>query len=308
MTDFTGGLSKIIKAGKNITEGDIVPIEIEKLVAFKDSNGIVNPSEVDENDPEFIALKKNISERGLDHPITVRPLPEDKEKYQILCGHHRAAACRALGQSTIRAIVRNDLSDEAAAELVGLDNFSRKKNYKPSEKAKFYKMVLDARKRKSGRRIEGTEAEGSALEEISAIVGESERSIQNYIRLSSLIPELLEMVDEKKVKMIPAVELSYIPETAQKLIYKYVSDNEISITAAQAKELREKATRSELTETKIEKTLGVERKGKKNPYNRKVKQLIPDYIKADPDAATEYLIKAIRFYQEHNKDIESQGE
>lgn len=300
MSEHQNGLSRILNSGRAGIQSDAINIDIDKLVPFVDVNGVVNPSTVDETDSEYIALKDNIAKRGLDHPITVRPLPNDKGTYQILCGHHRVAACKALGYPSIKAFVRRDLNDDDAAELVALDNFNRKKNYKPSEKAAFFKMALEARKRKSvGRKIDGNEPEGRSIEELATLVGESQRSIQNYIRLTFLISDLLKMVDTKEIKMVPAVELSYIPSKQQEIIFNVLAeDPDIKINAALAKELRSKSERSELTDGKVRTTLGAAPKGKKNPFNRKVKSLIPEHIKDDPEEITEYLIKAITFYQD----------
>lgn len=312
MTDFTGGLSKIIQGGKNGIQSEIINVDIDKLVTFKDVNGIVNPSKVDENDPEFIALKKNIAERGLDHPITIRPMVEDKETYQVLCGHHRVAACKALNMPKIRAIVKRDLSDDDAAILVATDNFNRKKNYKPSEKAFFYKMTLDALKRKSsGRKFDGIESEGKAIEILSTIIGEGASSIKNYVRLTSLIPELLNLVDNKKIKIVPAVELSYLKETDQKTIYDTVFnensddyDPGVSIDAAQAKKLRNRveAKGFDITPAFVKMELSRTPRAAKIHLTKDVKSLLPKDVKA-PAAIKDYLIKAITFYQEHNKEV-----
>ena len=305
MSEHQNGLSRILNSGRAGIQSDAINIDIDKLVPFSDVNGIVNPSKVDESDPEYIALKENIAKRGLDHPITVRPLSSDKTTFQIFCGHHRVAACKALGYPTIKAFVRRDLSDDDAAELVALDNFNRKKNYKPSEKAAFFKMALDARKRKTGRKVEGIESEGSSLDELAVLVGESQKTIARYVRLTYLIPDLLKMVDSKDIKVVPAVELSYIPEKQQAIVFNILTeDPDIKITAPLAKELRIKSERSELTESKVRTTLGASSRTKKNPFNRKVKNLIPDYMKDDPEEITEYLVKAIMFYQEHNKEEE----
>ena len=305
MSEHQNGLSRILNSGRAGIQSDAINIDIDKLVPFSDVNGIVNPSKVDESDPEYIALKENIAKRGLDHPITVRPLSSDKTTFQILCGHHRVAACKALGYPTIKAFVRRDLSDDDAAELVALDNFNRKKNYKPSEKAAFFKMALDARKRRTGRKVEGIESEGSSLDELASLVGEGRGSIARFIRLNYLIPELLNLVDTKNIKIVPAVELSYIPGKQQAIVFNILTeDPDIKITAPLAKELRIKSERSELTESKVRTTLGASSQTKKNPFNRKVKNLIPDYMKDDPEEITEYLVKAIMFYQEHNKEEE----
>lgn len=307
MSDFSAGIGKLLANSKASIQSDTINIEFDNLIPFKDINGVVNPSEVDESDPEFLALMKNIKERGLDHPITVRPMPGEKGKYQILSGHHRVAACKSLGYQNIQAFVKSDMNDDDAALFVALDNFNRKKNYKPSEKAKFFRLALEARKRKAvGRKSEGEVAEGRSVEELAALVGESQRSIQNYIRLTYLIPEFLKKVDAKELKLIPAVELSYIPDAQQMIILKILEEEpEISLNTSAAKELREKSERSELTENKVKVTLMGLPQGKKNPYNSQVKSLIPESIVGDPNEVTDYLVKAIKFYQQAQENSEN---
>lgn len=307
MSDFSTGLSRIIQGGKNGIQSEIINVDIDKLITFKDVNGIVNPSKVDENDPEFIALKKNIAERGLDHPITIRPIVEGEGTYQVLCGHHRVAACRALNMPKIRAIVKRDLSDDDAAILVATDNFNRKKNYKPSEKAFFYKMTLDALKRKSsGRKFDGVESEGKAIETLSTIIGEGVSSIKNYVRLTSLIPEMLNLVDSKKIKIVPAVELSYLNEKDQKKIYDTVFnessedyDPDVTIDATQAKRLRARveAKGFDITPAFVKLELSRSPRAAKIHLTKDVKAMLPKDVKT-PAAIKDYLINAIQFYQE----------
>lgn len=309
-------LSNILASGKMGFQRESIDIDFNNLVVFTDPNGVTNPSIVDETDPEFVALVKNIRERGLDNPIIVRPLKSEEGKYQILCGHHRVAACKILsaetGMTTIRAYVKN-IDDDDAALLVATDNFNHKKNYKPSEKAKFYKMALDAMQRKAGRKMDGNDSEGRAVETLAAIVSESQRSIMNYVRLTYLIPEFLNLVDDKKqLKLIPAVDLSYLPEKYQRVVYETVFDNDelgtdISLSASQTKRIRERAERFDITPSWLLGVVNVEPKTKKTKLNRSVSKLLPPNIKK-PDDIDNYLIEAIRYYQSHIKDIESQGE
>ncbi|MBR0395688.1 MAG: ParB N-terminal domain-containing protein [Clostridiales bacterium] len=316
MSDLYTGLSKLIASGKSAPQSEIINIPLEKLVAFEDVNGIVNPSRVDENDPEFIALVENIAQRGLDHPITVRPISSDDEDnvtYQVLCGHHRVAACKKLNMPNIRAIVKRDLNDDDAAILVATDNYNRKKNYKPSEKAFFYKMALDALKRKSsGRKFSGDEADGRAIETLSSLIGEGTSSIKNYVRLTNLIPQLLDLVDDKTIKIVPAVELSYLSPEDQKTVYETkfnensdYYDPDTSIDAAQAKRIRARVEVKGLniTPSFVDAELSHTPRAAKLHLTKDIKSMLPSEIRKSPDASKEYVMKAISFYQEHNKEV-----
>lgn len=310
MTDSTNIMNKIINGGKAAVKSDAISIDLDRLESFKDVNGIVNPSPVDESDPEYSSLRENIRKRGLDHPITVRPLSDGK--YQILCGHRRAAVFRDLGIPTIKAMVKSDLSDDGAAELVALDNFSRKKNYKPSEKASFYKMALEAIKRQTyQRKYESEEADGRAIEVLSNIVADGTSTIKNYIRLSYLVPEMLNAVDEKKLKLVPAVELSYLKPEEQQLVYSVVfgeDDDELdlptTIDTQQAKTIRKRAETFSLTKAYLNSVLSHTPRAAKIHLTKDIKNLLPDDVRKSPTATKDFLIKAITFYQEHNAEIE----
>lgn len=309
------GLMNIL-SNKPVAKSESQNIKLEDLTTFVDRDGNANPSIVDEKDPEFIALVENIRTRGLDNPIIVRKDPASPDKYQILCGHHRVAAYKQIGLDSIKAYVR-DISDDEAAILVATDNFNRKKNYKPSEKGFAFKMALDAMKRQ-GQRTDLTSRQNDdksnnlrAGQMLGDIVGENERNIQRYVRITYLIPEMRAVVDSKRLKVVPAVELSYLEEKNQKLVYDTVFDNPYhnSLNIDQARRIRAKAdTGFPLSEAIIAAIANdIDGKGKKLKLTGKITSLLPKEAKLDDEQMELYLIKCILAYQE-NESEESQKE
>ena len=295
-------------------------IKLEDLTTFVDRDGNSNPSIVDEKDPEFIALVENIRSRGLDNPIIVRKDPASPDKYQILCGHHRVAAYKQIGEyDSIKAYVR-DLSDDEAAILVATDNFNRKKNYKPSEKGFAFRMALEAMKRQGQRNDltsgqndqklnQETKAGEVSRDQLSEIVGESSKNIQRYIRITYLIPELRAVVDSKRLKVVPAVELSYLEEKYQKLVFDTVFDNPYhnSLNIEQAKKIRAKAdTGFPITEAFIAAIANdTDDKSLKLKLTGRIKNLLPKEAKLDDEQMELYIIKAILAYQELEPAVET---
>lgn len=314
------GLMNILKQ-QPVAKSESQIIKLEDLTTFVDRDGNANPSIVDEKDPEFIALVENIRSRGLDNPIIVRKDPASPDKFQILCGHHRVAAYKQIGHEDIKAYVR-DISDDEAAILVATDNFNRKKNYKPSEKGFAFRMALEAMKRQ-GQRNDLTSGQNDqklnqetkvgevSRDQLSEIVGESSKNIQRYIRITYLIPELRAVVDSKRLKLVPAVELSYLEEKNQKLVYDTVFDNPYhnSLNIDQARRIRAKAdTGFPLSEAIIAAIANdIDGKGKKLKLTGKITSLLPKEAKLDDEQMELYIIKAILAYQE-NESEESQKE
>ena len=177
------------------------------------------------NDEKMEDLINSIKENGVITPVLIRPT--EKNHYEMISGHRRMYAARKAGLATIPAIVREMSDDEAVIAMV--DANIQREELLPSEKAFAYKMKLNAMKRQAGRPSKDNPCQsGTNLrsdEELSKQVGESARSIQRYIRLTELIPELLDMVDNKKIQFTVAVDISYIDKEMQKWIYEYIRDN-----------------------------------------------------------------------------------
>ena len=171
-------------------------------------------------------LKNSISAQGTIEPLIVRPFSSEG-KYEVISGHRRLEICKELGVTDVPVIARNMTDAEAVIMMV--DSNIQREELLPSEKAFAYKMKLDALKRTAGRPTkENACHNGTHLrsdQELALQVGDSARSIQRYIRLTELIPELLDYVDNKKIGLVMAVDLSYLDEQVQKWVYEYFKEN-----------------------------------------------------------------------------------
>ena len=180
------------------------------------------------DDEDMMQLVESVKERGVITPATVRQ--KEDGRYELISGHRRKRACELAGFETLRCEVV-DLDRDAATILMVESNYQRSQIL-PSEKAFAYKMRLDAMKRQ-GQRTDLTSApvvqkfEGKTTREIvAAESGESHEQVRRYIRLTNLVPELLELVDEGKIKMRPAVELSYLNEDSQRDVVEEIGFNQ----------------------------------------------------------------------------------
>ena len=202
-----------------MNEESAMEIELKSITPFRS-----HPFKV-LNDEKMEDLINSIKENGVITPVLIRPT--EKNHYEMISGHRRMYAARKAGLATIPAIVREMSDDEAVIAMV--DANIQREELLPSEKAFAYKMKLNAMKRQAGRPSKDNPCQsGTNLrsdEELSKHVGESARSIQRYIRLTELIPELLDMVDNKKIQFTVAVDISYIDKEMQKWIYEYIRDN-----------------------------------------------------------------------------------
>lgn len=202
-----------------VNEESAMEIEIKAISPFKG-----HPFKVIADD-KMEELINSVKESGVITPVLLRPAGENH--YEMISGHRRMYAARKAGLSTVPAIVRDMADDEAVIAMV--DANIQREELLPSEKAFAYKMKLNAMKRQAGRpsknnvRQNGTNLRSD--QELGEQVGESARSIQRYIRLTELIPELLDMVDNKKLQFTVAVDISYIDKEMQKWIYEYIKDN-----------------------------------------------------------------------------------
>ena len=187
-------------------------IKLEDLVPFKD-----HPYKVIENEG-MIELTESISERGILNPLLVRPLDDEDGKYEIISGHRRFYAAQKLGMKKVPCIVH--FIDRDAATVMMVDSNCQRIELLPSEKAFAYKMKMDAIKRMPGRKpaenVSPVETQKRSSEIIAKEAGESRAQIDRYIRLTYLVPELLQYVDEGKIGMRPAVEMSYLNEETQR--------------------------------------------------------------------------------------------
>ena len=238
-----------------------------------------------ERDEKMEEMVNSIKNEDVVHPVIVRQ--KDDGSYEMISGHRRKYASMLAGKKEIKAIVRNLTDDEATILMV--DSNIQREQVLPSEKAFAYRMKLDALKHQ-GKRTELDENETCAQNEhklenlktrdvVANEYGISREQLRRYIRLTYLIPELLQKVDDTSLGFTQAAELSYITEENQNLINVSMEYNEISPSVSQAKALRTLDSRGELTEELIEKTLGELKPNQLENQNikyREIRQYFPE--------------------------------
>ena len=200
-------------------EESAMDLEIAKIRPFKD-----HPFKV-LDDEKMQDLMESIRINGILSPVLVRPIGNDT--YEMVSGHRRMHAAMMLGMDTVPAIIREMTDDEAVVKMV--DANIQREELLPSEKAFAYKMKMDAMRRQAGRPAKDNSRQFVGNFETADVVGkengESGRQVQRYIRLTELIPELLDYVDQKRIQFTVAVEISYIEQEIQKWLFEYIKDN-----------------------------------------------------------------------------------
>ena len=232
-------------------------IPIGELFPFKD-----HPFKV--LDDEFMQRTvESVEQYGVLSPLIARPRPEGG--YEIISGHRRQHAAQLAGLDTLPVIVRN--MDDDAAVLLMVDSNLQRENILPSERAFAYKMKLDALKNQGARSDLTSRQVGEKLwsvSQVSADANESERQVHRFIRLTNLIPELLDMVDEKKIAFNPAVELSYLDESQQRAFLGAMDGTQNAPSVSQAQQLKKMAQCGEFTYEKAFDILGQEKKSEQD--------------------------------------------
>ena len=252
------------------------------------------------DDEDMIQLVESVKERGVITPATVRQ--KEDGRYELISGHRRKLACELAGFEALRCEVV-DLDRDAATVLMVESNYQRSQIL-PSEKAFAYKMRLEAMNRQAGRpRKENptpvvSDLDGQRTNEILGNeVGESREQIRRYIRLTNLVPELLDLVDEGKIKMRPAVELSYLDEDNQRAVVDEIDLNQCTPSHDQTIRMRKFFTDGKLTPEVVSAIMGEEKPNQREKIvlrGDKVRSLIPKNI---PLAQTEdYVVKALEHY------------
>ena len=252
------------------------------------------------DDEDMIQLVESVKERGVITPATVRQ--KEDGRYELISGHRRKRACELAGFENLRCEVV-DLDRDAATVLMVESNYQRSQIL-PSEKAFAYKMRLEAMNRQAGRpRKENptpvvSDLDGQRTNEILGNeVGESREQIRRYIRLTNLVPELLDLVDEGKIKMRPAVELSYLDEDSQRAVVDEIDLNQCTPSHDQTIRMRKFFTDGKLTPEVVSAIMGEEKPNQREKIvlrGDKVRSLIPKNI---PVSQTEdYVVKALEHY------------
>lgn len=264
-------------------------VNINNLLPFNE-----NPYRIREGE-ELESLLDSISENGIISPLVVRPT-EEKGKYEVISGHRRLHAARMLNLETVPVTVCDVSREEAMIMLV--DSNLHREHILPSEKAKAYKLKLDAMKAQ-GKRTDLTCGQAVHKSRESVSDTDSGRQVQRYIRLTELIPELLTMVDENKIAFSVAVELSYLKPEEQKAIAQTYESDEITPSLSQAQKMRKLSQLNELTEDDVFSILTEPKANQKPMFKMSMEKLQKYSPKSDERQMQEFIIKACEYYAKY---------
>lgn len=245
-------------------------------------------------DEEMAQLMRSIADAGVLSPALARPLPDGG--YELISGHRRLAACKALGMDTMPVIIR-DLTDEEAV-ITMVDSNLQREHILPSEKAFAYKMKMEAlsHQGKTSRQV----GERWSVSQISEAGTDSERQIHRYIRLTHLIPDILKLVDEGKIALTPAVELSYLQPSEQEMLFSVMDSDEVTPSLSQARRLRRMSEAQTLTDDAVLQLLS-EVEGNQVEYVKVPVAKLRSFFRPDASVKqmTETLVKAMDFYNKY---------
>ena len=254
-------------------------------------------------DEDMEQLVESIKRNGVMTPATVR-LKEDG-RYELISGHRRKKACELAGLETLKCEVKELTRDEAI--IVMVESNLQRSVILPSEKAFAYKMRLEAMKRQAGRPTKdnyspvGNNSEfATSSDELAEKVGESKNQIFRYIRLTELVPEILQMVDERQIAFRPAVEISYLTEEQQYTLLEAMEYNDATPSLAQAIKMKKFNQDGKLTSEVIQSIMEEEKPNQKEKpafRDERITKLIPKTVPRGQE--TNFVVKALEFYNRH---------
>ena len=254
-------------------------------------------------DEDMEQLVESIKRNGVMTPATVR-LKEDG-RYELISGHRRKKACELAGLETLKCEVKELTRDEAI--IVMVESNLQRSVILPSEKAFAYKMRLEAMKRQAGRPTKENASplatnlsKGRSDEELGELVGESKDQIRRYIRLTELVPEILQMVDERQIAFRPAVEISYLTEEQQYTLLEAMEYNDATPSLAQAIKMKKYNQDGKLTSEVIQSIMEEEKPNQKEKpafRDERITKLIPKTVPRGQE--TDFVVKALEFYNRH---------
>lgn len=254
------------------------------------------------DDEDMLQLVESVRERGIITPITLRR--KEDSRYEIVSGHRRKRACEIAGLETIPAEIKELSRDEAIILMV--ESNLQRSVILPSEKAFSYKMRLEAMKRQGQRTDLTSRPVGDKLDErrsgeiLGETVGESERQVQRYIRLTELVPELLQLVDDGKIALRPAVELSYLNDIEQQDLVEEIGLTLATPSHAQAIKMRNFSKEGKLTPEVIESIMFEEKPNQREKINIRyedARRYIPSSVPYEKTG--EFVLKALEYYHRH---------
>lgn len=276
--------------------------KIELIDLSNIDNFINHPFKIIEND-DMRKLEESINQNGILEPIIVR---QKDDRYEIISGHRRKYASEKIGKKNIPCIVRNMSDDDAIVYMV--DSNLHREFILPSEKAKAYKMKLEAIKHQ-GKETSGPVGQKYSREQIGEDAGDSGRQVQRYIRLNELIPELLQMVDNSlleetpTIALRPAVELSYLKKNEQELVLDAIGYCDATPSHAQTIKLRKLSEAGKLDEFAVEDIMTEDKPNqvqKVKVSEERIKEVVPKSVRINN--IEEFVIKACEYYGNYLKN------
>ena len=248
-------------------------------------------------------LVESVSRSGVMTPATVRQ--KEDGRYELISGHRRKKACELAGLETLKCEVEELTHDEAI--IVMVESNLQRSVILPSEKAFAYKMRLEAMKRQAGRPpkenaspLATNLSKGRSDEELGELVGESKDQIRRFIRLTELVPEILQMVDERQIAFRPAVEISYLSEEQQYTLLEAMGYNDATPSLAQAIKMKKFMQEGKLTDEVIQSIMQEDKPNQKEKpafKDERITKLIPKSIPRGQE--TDFVVKALEFYNRH---------
>lgn len=275
-----------------------VNIPLEKIRPFEG-----HPYKVIDNE-EMNTLIESIQEQGILSPLIVRPLENTEDEYELISGHRRLRAAQKAGAKNVPVFIYAVSRDEAAIMLV--DSNLHREHILPSEKAFAYKLKLEALKHQGKTSSQlGTKLRS---DEIIASQGDDSRNqVQRYIRLTYLIPELLDLVDEGRIALTPAVELSYLTEEQQYSLLGTIEVEDRTPSLSQAVRFKKLSQAGQLTDELIDSIMQEEKANQREMFRipmERLKKALPDL---KPSQVEDFIIKAIVYYQKHLDRVKDKG-
>ena len=245
-----------------------------------------------QNNEEMQRMIESIRKVGAITPALARPLPDGG--YELISGHRRLGACKALGMDTMPVIIRKLTDEEAVITMV--DSNLQREHILPSEKAFAYKMKMEALRHQG--RTSDQLGPKLTVEEIAK--GDSASQVKRYIRLTNLIPEILQMVDDGRIALTPAVELSYLQPSEQETLFSIMDCDEVTPSLSQAQRLRRMSEEQRFTDSAVMQLMS-EVKGNQVEYVKVPVDKLRSFFRPDTSMKqmTETLVKAMDFYNKH---------
>ena len=267
-----------------------VNIPLEKIRPFEG-----HPYKVID-DEEMNNLIESIQEQGILSPLIVRPLENTEDEYELISGHRRLRAAQKAGAKNVPVFIYAVSRDEAAIMLV--DSNLHREHILPSEKAFAYKLKLEALKHQG----KTSSQVGTKLRSDEIIASQSEDSrnqVQRYIRLTHLIPELLDLVDEGRIALTPAVELSYLTEEQQYSLLGTIEVEDRTPSLSQAVRFKKLSQAGQLTDELIDSIMQEEKANQREMFRIPMERLKKALPEMKPSQVEDFIIKAIVYYQKH---------